>query len=141
MRLQRILLVFVIILIIISLIFIVPRFTNEGNVLIATNYVKNEATYKFDGIPESFRLIETKELECLYCWEITFEYRSRHSGYGGRQDTTLIPVVTDHTARIITEKGSIRSAIMDDIWDMNKQEMIDEPVETVSTQHPERRRK
>lgn len=31
-------------------------YTKEGNALIATYFVKNEETYKFDGIPETIAL-------------------------------------------------------------------------------------
>jgi capsular polysaccharide biosynthesis protein len=36
--------------------FFTLTYTKEGNALIATNFIKNEATYKFDGIFETFKL-------------------------------------------------------------------------------------
>jgi len=39
--------------------FAVLNLTEDGNALIASNFVKNEATYKFDGIPETFKLTGT----------------------------------------------------------------------------------
>ena len=101
------------------------NYTKEGNALIATNFVKNESTYKFDGIPETFKLNKTITKDCTYCWEFYFEYRSLNSGYGDRKNTTLNPVLTNHSARITMEKGTINSAILDDMWDMNAQKFIE----------------
>jgi hypothetical protein len=42
------------------------NYTKEGNALIATNFIKNEATYKFDGISETFKLSETILSQCSY---------------------------------------------------------------------------
>ncbi len=98
--------------------------TKEGNALIATNFIKNEATYKFDGIPGSFRLNSTLPLKCMYCWEFYFEYKSRNSGYGDRTNVIVNPVVTNHTAVIVMENGTIKSAILDNKWDMITQKLI-----------------
>jgi hypothetical protein len=100
------------------------NYTKEGNALIATNFVKNEATYKFDGTPETFKLSETIALQCQYCWEFTFEYQSRNSGYGDRKTASEDAVITNHSAKIALEKGNIQSAVLDNTWDMKAQKPL-----------------
>lgn len=104
---------------------IMLNFTEQGNDLTAENFVKNEATYKFDGIPETFRSTGKVPLNCPLCFEFQFKYQSRNSGYGDRNGMVVASVITDHEARIIMEGGTIRSAILDDIWDMKAQRLID----------------
>lgn len=99
------------------------NYTKEGNAIIATNFVKNEATYKFDGIPETFRLAKTTATQCPYCWEFDFEYQSGNSGYGDRKDAVLDSLITNHSASIVMEKGNIISAVLDGRWDMKGQKL------------------
>ncbi len=103
------------------------NYTKEGNALIATNFVKNEATYKFDGIPETFKLSETIASQCQYCWEFIFEYQSRNSGYGNRKNASEDAVITNHSAKIALEKGNITSAVLDNTWDMKAQKSLGVP--------------
>ncbi len=105
--------------------FFTLNYTKEGNALIATNFIKNEATYKFGGIPGSFKLNYTLSQKCMYCWEFHFEYKSRNSGYGDRTNAIVNPVITNHTAVISMEKGTIVSAILDNKWDMKTQKLIE----------------
>lgn len=109
--------------------FFTLNYTKEGNALIATNFIKNEATYKFDSIPETFKLNETKTSD-KYRWEFYFEYQSRNSGYGDRTNAIVNPVITNHTAVIAMEKGTINSAILDNKWDMKLQKHIEPPTTT-----------
>jgi hypothetical protein len=108
--------------------FFTLNYTKEGNALIATNFIKNEATYKFDGIPETFKLNETKT-SAKYRWEFYFEYQSRNSGYGDRINAILNPVITNHTAVISMENGTIKSAILDNKWDMKAQKLIETTIQ------------
>ncbi len=101
------------------------NFTEEGNILIASNFIKNEATYKFDGIPETFKLTGIIPLNCTPCNEFNFEYQSRNSGYGDRKGVAVATVITDHKAKVVVERGYITSAILDEIWDMKAQRFID----------------
>jgi hypothetical protein len=97
----------------------------DGNALIASNFVKNEATYKFDGIPETFKLTGTTSIKCPLCREFQFEYQSRNSGYGDRTGAVVATVITDHKAKVVVEGETISSAILDDIWDMKAQRLIE----------------
>lgn len=123
-RTKLILITVILIIIALSIIFLTFNYTKEGNALTATNFVKNEATYKFDGIPETFKLTGT-ETPCPYCWEFIFEYQSRNSGYGDREELVVAPVITNHTARIVMQKGAIQSAVLDNKWDMKSQKSIE----------------
>ena len=99
--------------------------TEDGNALIASNFVKNEGTFKFDGIPETFKITGTIPLNCTLCNEFHFEYQSRNSGYGDRKGVVVATVITDHKAKVVVERGAITSAILDDVWDMKAQRLIE----------------
>jgi hypothetical protein len=103
----------------------VLNLTEDSNALIASNFVKNEATYKFDGIPETLKLTGTVPLNCTLCLEFNFEYQSRNSGYGDRKGAVVATVITDHKAKVVVESGTISSATLDDVWDMKAQKLID----------------
>jgi|GEM_PF-2770129 PGF-CTERM protein len=92
---------------------------------IAEEYLLNTLTFRFDGIEDSLKLVDTNTLECPYCWEFVFEFQCRHAGYGNRTGQMLAQVITLHTARIIVEQGRVTSAIMDEKWDMLEQKVID----------------
>ena len=91
---------------------------------IAEEYLLNSLTFRFDGIEDSLKLVDTNTLKCPYCWEFVFEFQCRHAGYGNRTGMMLAQVITPHTARIIVEYGRVTSAIMDKKWDMMAQKMI-----------------
>jgi len=135
-RKKLILVIAIFLLFALTLAFFTLNYTKEGNALIATNFIKNEATYKFDGIFETFRLNETNSSN-KYSWEFYFEYQSRNSGYGNRINTIVNPVITNHTAVIFMEKGTIKSAILDNKWDMKAQQLI----ETIILQKPQSQRR
>ncbi len=120
------LIVIVILILALAAALIALNFTETGNDFTAENFVKNEATYKFDGIPETFRSTGVTTLDCPFCREFHFEYQSRNSGYGNRSGMITAPVITDHKAIVIMEGGNIRSAILDEIWDMKAQKIIEE---------------
>ncbi len=141
MKKTKLLAIIVIILaIVLTIAFFTLNYTKEGNALIATTFIKNEATYKFDGIPESFKLTDTVPLKCMYCWEFHFEYQGRNSGYGDRTNAVVNPVITNHTAVIAMEKGTITSAVLDNIWDMKVQKLIEPPTPSTTTQRQRAKR-
>jgi len=117
-RIKLILVTVILVIIALNIAYFSLNYTKEGNALIATNFVKSEATYKSDGIPETFKLFETNRTD-TYRWEFVFEYQSRNSGYGFRDSAD--GVMTNHSARILIEKGTITSAVLDGRWDMKAQ--------------------
>ena len=98
--------------------------TQEESQKIAEEFVRNEATFVFDGMEETLKLTETVTLRSPSCWQFTFEFESRQAGYGDREGQMLAEVITPHQAVITVEKGKITSAIMDEQWDMMKQKML-----------------
>ncbi|MDO9096709.1 MAG: hypothetical protein Q7U60_01095 [Candidatus Methanoperedens sp.] len=123
-RTKLLIITVVFVIIALNIAYFTLNYTKEGNALIATKFIKNEATYKFDGIPETFKLSETIPSQCPYCWEFTFEYQSGNSGYGDRKNTSVDAVITNHSAKIVLEKGNIQSAVLDNTWDMKAQKPL-----------------
>jgi hypothetical protein len=99
----------------------------------ALTFLRNGATYKFDGIPGTLKVGETLILESYpvqYVVTITFD--SRHGGYGDRTGQMLIQVITPHTARITVVSGKVVSATLDSFWDELNQEELDQVHEFVT---------
>ncbi|MBN1190298.1 MAG: hypothetical protein JXA46_11140 [Dehalococcoidales bacterium] len=83
---------------------------------IAEEFVKNEATFQFDGILETLQVTSTDpEGEG---WKFTIEFDSRHAGYGERSGQALAEVITHHTAEIAVRDSLVTEAIMDGQWNM-----------------------
>ena len=99
-------------------------FTQEESLQIAEQFVRNDPTFVFDGIGDSLRLIDTVTLCCPSCWQLVFEFESAHSGYGDRSGQVLLQVITPHKAVITVESGEVKSAIMDERWDMINQQLL-----------------
>ena len=57
--------------------------------------------------------------------QFVFEFKSRNSGYGNRTEQTPDQVVTDHTTVVTVIKGNVTSALLDQKWDMLKQEFLE----------------
>jgi heat shock protein HslJ len=91
---------------------------------IAEEFVKNSPTFAYDGIEETLELTKTLTARCPFCWVFTFEFDSRHAGYGNREGESLAQVITHHQAVITVDKGEVVSAIMDAKWDMLRQAFI-----------------
>ncbi|MHB1416731.1 MAG: protease inhibitor I42 family protein [Chloroflexota bacterium] len=87
---------------------------------IAEQFLRNSATFKFDGLTDSVQLTNAEALFCSSCWEFTFDYQTRQAGHGDRSGQMLAQVITNHTAKITVEQGKVTSAICDGDWDMLK---------------------
>jgi len=88
----------------------------EASKKIAQNWIlENSSTYKFDGINLKFK--EIRESNCNFCYVIVFEFESRYAGYGDRTDEVLAQVITPHTIIIYIEKGLVKRAEIDNIYD------------------------
>jgi hypothetical protein len=95
--------------------------SQEDSQKIAEEFVKSEATYRFDGMAASFRISGNAVIE--EGWKFTIEFESRHAGYGDRGGQILAEVITHHTAEITVQKGKVIAAVMDEQWNMLKQQM------------------
>jgi hypothetical protein len=89
---------------------------------IAQNFAENEATFKFDGMKDTFKLTETKVLSDGY--EFVLEFESSQAGYGDRTDMVLAQVITPHQDVIVVKQGQVFSAVMDGKWDMMTQQFL-----------------
>jgi hypothetical protein len=110
--------------------------TEEEAKELAEDFVKTSPTFVFDGIEDSLKLTNIaaftrKEISEdapdsgeIKGWEFTYEFESRHAGYGDRTGEMLAQVITPHVAVITVEQDEIESAIMDSKWDMTKQELL-----------------
>lgn len=90
---------------------------------IAQDFVINSPTFQFDGIQDSLELVST-ETEAMNSWVFTYQFESRNAGYGDRTGEALNTVITSHEAVINVEHSIVESAVMDDQWDMLKQQML-----------------
>ncbi len=93
--------------------------SQEGGQKVALEFVKQEATYRFDGIPETLKVTGTTSIG--NGWKFTIEFDSRHGGYGNRTGQALDLVITHHRAEITVQAGKVTQAIMDERWDMINQ--------------------
>lgn len=82
---------------------------------IASRYVVNAPTYRFDG--SGLRLTKTMTLRCPYCWLFTYEFTAKHAGYGDRNGKVLAQVITNHSIEVLVEKGIVTGAVIDGKWD------------------------
>ena len=103
------------------------RYSSDDSEKIARTFVEQEATFRFDGMPETLKLESTREVAPSVTWEFTFSYQSRHAGYGDRTGQVLAQVITPHLARITVDKGKVTMAVMDERWDMINQKLITNP--------------
>jgi len=108
--------------------------TEEESHKVAEEFVKNSPTFVFDGMEDTLRMVDSVSLSrCMYCWALVFEFDSRQAGYGDRTGQMLAQVITPHHVVIVVERLEVASAVMDEKWDMLRQEMIavqEKPIET-----------
>jgi hypothetical protein len=91
----------------------------EESQRVALEFVKQEATYRFDGIPETLKVTSTTSI--ANGWKYRIEFNSRHAGYGNRSGQVLAEVITPHTAEVTVQAKKVTKAIMDGQWDMISQ--------------------
>ncbi|MBN1369688.1 MAG: hypothetical protein JW954_05585 [Dehalococcoidaceae bacterium] len=94
--------------------------TEESSRKVAEEFVRQEATFRFDGIPETLEVASTTAIG--EGWQFAIEYESRHAGYGDRSGEALLEVITPHTCLVTVENGEVVSAVMDQKWDMIEQQ-------------------
>ncbi|MBN1863051.1 MAG: hypothetical protein JW790_05350 [Dehalococcoidales bacterium] len=94
------------------------QITQEMSRQVAEDFVRSSPTFSFDGIEPSLTLSETLIGKCPFCWLFVFDFDCSHPGYGDRSGLSLAQVITHHQASIVIEQLGIRSATIDDEWDM-----------------------
>jgi hypothetical protein len=102
---------------------------NEEDVAenIALTFLKNSPTFKFDGMLDTVKHLETRILESYPIqYIVVFKFESRHAGYGDRTGQMLAQVITGHKAWIKVVNNRVVSAVLDEKWDMIDQSLIKE---------------
>jgi len=100
------------------------RITEEAARELAKQFVQNSPTFAFDGIEESLELVETLYPDIENSWTFVFHFESRHAGYADRTGQMLAQVITSHDAVVTVEQGKVKSAFLDEKWDMVNQKML-----------------
>jgi len=100
------------------------QMSEEESKNMAEEFLRNSATFVFDGIEDTLIFADTLRARCPYCWVFIFEFNSEHPGYADRTGKILAEVITHHQAVIGIEQLEITSAVMDDQWDMLRHEII-----------------
>ena len=96
--------------------------TLENSKTVASNFMTNSPTFKFDGYNLNF--ISANALKCSYCWEHVFSFASKYSGYGDKTGKAVSINITFHQEKIKVENGKVTSAVIDNRWDELNQKMI-----------------
>lgn len=90
------------------------------------DFIKNGATYAFDGIDGSIKIIRItgsasgEKPNTVYNWTYELEYQTSHPGHGDRTGQMLAQVISKHSATISIVNGEIDAAVCDEIWDMKR---------------------
>lgn len=100
------------------------QITEEESLQIAEDFVKNSATFAFDGIADTLEYADLVIIRTPSAWQFTFKFQSRHAGYGDRSGQIVAQVITTHTAVIDVIQGEVVTAVLDNKWDMLEQEMV-----------------
>ncbi len=89
---------------------------------VAEEFVKQEATYRYDGMPQTFKLTSTTSV--ANGWKYMIEFDCQHAGYGNRTGQMMAQMITHHVALVTVESGRVTVAVMDGKWDMMKGQII-----------------
>lgn len=92
---------------------------------IAVDFLRSSATFRFDGMENTLKLVWSRADEKAYRWEFHYEFESRHAGYGDRNGLMLAQVITDHRVQIVVEQGKVIYAVLDGKWNMLRQKIIE----------------
>ncbi len=104
-----------------------PNAAQQQAADIAKDFIINAPTFKFDGINETLRVVDTLILESFpeqYVTTLTFD--SRQAGYGNRSGQFLAHVITPHTARVTVVNNQVVSATLDGKWDELRQKLLNQ---------------
>lgn len=92
---------------------------------IAINFLKNGATYSFDGVEGSIAILDSYTLESYPVQHVVvISFDTSHAGWGNREGTFIAQVITNHVIEITIVEGEVVSAVIDDRWDELNQEQI-----------------
>ena len=96
--------------------------TKEKAVEIALSFVRGCPTYRFDGFPESVKVIGVSVLESYPVqYDVIIGFTCRGAGYGDRSGRMVLTVITPHVAVIRVKGERVTSAVIDGRWDEMRQ--------------------
>lgn len=89
---------------------------------LALGAIETSNTFKFDGIPESLKVVNVKILSLSHTpspgYGFTIEFQTRQPGHGDRTGEMLAQVITNHSAEVVIANGKVLSAICDETYDL-----------------------
>ena len=91
---------------------------------IVENWIKSAPTYSFDGFDlklENHEILESIPEQHI----LTYNFTSRHGGYGNQADQIVTEALTPHRIEITISDRNVTSAIIDGEWD----ELAQKPAE------------
>jgi len=103
------------------------QFTDEDAVETAVNFLKNNPTFKFDGILDSINVVKIDILESYpEKYVVIISFNTSHPGHGDRTGTFTAhhELITPHQIIITVKEGEVIEAIIDDMWDEVNQRLI-----------------
>lgn len=101
------------------------KYSVIGSMDLAHDWIfANSPTYNFDGSDLTFK--GYRNLDCNFCYEFTFGFESRYTGYGNRIEDNLVLNSMVHSIVVISETGMIARVITDGQYDEMKGELIQE---------------
>jgi hypothetical protein len=99
---------------------------DQHGLAIVEAFVRNSATFRYDGKPESLRLQSVRPLAaCPGCYEYVLSFESQHPGFGDRAGVPLTQAPTWHRATIVLSDQTVVSGVLDAAWDMAQQRILD----------------
>jgi len=101
-----------------------PKYTVEESELIASAFIQESPTYRYDGIEDSLELANTETPNGSGGWQFTYRFQSSHGGYGDRTGQKLTPAVIPREARITVQEYKVTEAVIDQRWDMLAQQRL-----------------
>jgi hypothetical protein len=97
---------------------------------VATQFVKGDETYRFDGISGTLKVLPAQGMVSImglgpwartpaastYTFKASFD--CQHAGYGNRSGRILAQAIAPHTALITVKNNKVISATLDGRWNM-----------------------
>jgi len=103
------------------------QYTESGAVQTALEFLLNCPTFRFDGILSSIKVEDVVVASSYpWTWNVQLSFNSAHSGYGDRTGKILLQVITPHKMWVVVQRGTVVSAVIDEIWDELNQKFLKE---------------
>lgn len=100
--------------------------TSEEARSIALEWLYGCPTYKFDGVPETVKILQIDTLRMPNAYAVYVEFVSQYPGFGDRTGCVMLGHSQQHTIKITVVEGKVMGAVIDEIWDeMNQKSLQD----------------